>query len=185
MQPGRDFRKDVYHSSEYKLAAPCRNPRQMSTTFSFSTSGLLSTERLRHITAPAYLSTSDIQMLPQSSPLAPPIPAPPQPFIPTAPVSTVSFKLIRLQYPVRLAFSMTMNKSQGQSLKYSPLPTVLKVRQKNHACFNSLPATDQLLLETERFDQYYDSSARCRLRAMQQTPEQPTTEALLWPDTLD
>jgi ATP-dependent exoDNAse (exonuclease V) alpha subunit len=30
----------------------------------------------------------------------------------------MSFKLIRLQYPVRLAFSMTMNKSQGQSLKY-------------------------------------------------------------------
>jgi hypothetical protein len=30
----------------------------------------------------------------------------------------MSFKLIRLQYPVRLAFSMTINKSQGQSLKY-------------------------------------------------------------------
>jgi hypothetical protein len=26
--------------------------------------------------------------------------------------------MIRLQYPVRLAFSMTMNKSQGQSLRY-------------------------------------------------------------------
>jgi ATP-dependent exoDNAse (exonuclease V) alpha subunit len=30
----------------------------------------------------------------------------------------MSFKLIRLQYPVRLAFSMTMNKSQGQSRRY-------------------------------------------------------------------
>jgi ATP-dependent exoDNAse (exonuclease V) alpha subunit len=30
----------------------------------------------------------------------------------------MSFKLVRLQYPVRLAFSMTMNKSQGQSLRY-------------------------------------------------------------------
>jgi ATP-dependent exoDNAse (exonuclease V) alpha subunit len=30
----------------------------------------------------------------------------------------MSFKLIRLQYPVRLAFSMTMNKSQGPLPKY-------------------------------------------------------------------
>jgi ATP-dependent exoDNAse (exonuclease V) alpha subunit len=30
----------------------------------------------------------------------------------------MSFKLIRLQYPIRLAFSMTINKSQDQSLKY-------------------------------------------------------------------
>jgi hypothetical protein len=30
----------------------------------------------------------------------------------------MSFKLTRLQYPVRLAFSVTMNKAQGQSLKY-------------------------------------------------------------------
>jgi hypothetical protein len=29
-----------------------------------------------------------------------------------------SFKSILLQYPARLAFSMTMNKSQAQSLKY-------------------------------------------------------------------
>jgi ATP-dependent exoDNAse (exonuclease V) alpha subunit len=29
-----------------------------------------------------------------------------------------SFKLTRLQYPVRVAFSMTMNKNQGQSLKF-------------------------------------------------------------------
>jgi hypothetical protein len=30
----------------------------------------------------------------------------------------MSFKLIRLQYPVRLAFSITINKSQGQSLRH-------------------------------------------------------------------
>jgi ATP-dependent exoDNAse (exonuclease V) alpha subunit len=29
-----------------------------------------------------------------------------------------SFKFTRLQYPVRVAFSMTMNKTQGQSLKF-------------------------------------------------------------------
>jgi ATP-dependent exoDNAse (exonuclease V) alpha subunit len=45
---------------------------------------------------------------------------PPIPLIPT----DLRFNVKRLQFPVRLAFAITINKSQGQSIKYCGVPCV-------------------------------------------------------------